>query len=136
MRIILFLFLIVSLLACTNYTAIPKDVIAKEKMETILWQLIQIDQYTNSLVVKDSTQNKALARMERYQKVFDLNKISEPEFKKSYKFYLSHPDIIKTVFDTITARASRSRGEVYKAMPGATTATPAKPATPIKPVVK
>ncbi len=133
MRIILYLFLMISMLACTNYNAIPKDIIAKDKMETILWQLIQIDQYTNSLVIKDSTQNKALARMERYQKVFDLNKISEPEFKKSYKFYLSHPDIIKVVFDTITARGSRSRGEAYNTMPGA---THAKAPVPIKPVAQ
>src|SRR5690606_39128821 len=49
-----------------------------------------------------------------YQKVFQLHGISHEEFLKSYDFYLGRPDILKVMFDSISAQAERSRGQLYK----------------------
>ncbi|MEO5683846.1 MAG: DUF4296 domain-containing protein [Chitinophagaceae bacterium] len=117
MRRFSFLLLITALLASCGSSKVPADIIPVHKMETILWQLMQSDEYVNTLLVKDSTKKSSTERMKIYQQVFDFNKTSMGEFKKSYHFYMTHPDITKVIFDSITARASRERIELYKPKP-------------------
>jgi Domain of unknown function (DUF4296) len=83
-------------------------------MEIIIWQLMQTDEYVTTLLAKDSSKKSSIERMTRYQAVFELNKTSMVEFKKSYQFYMEHPEITKVMFDSITARAGRQRSELYK----------------------
>jgi Domain of unknown function (DUF4296) len=113
MRIVLFLFLTFSLLCCAN-NGTPADIISREKMETILWQLMQSDEFVSTTVMKDSTKNINTERIKIYQQVFDLNKTSKAAFKKSYQYYLGHPDIAKLMFDSIAARAGRQREDAYR----------------------
>jgi hypothetical protein len=131
-------------LACTDYDKIPEDILPRERMETIVWQLMEADQYTNMLIIKDSTQKTNLqARLKLYQKIFDLNKITENDFKKSYMFYMGRPDLNKRLFDSITAKAGRQRGEAAKITtnaPGTLAPVPGVTVpgqvTPPKPAVK
>jgi uncharacterized protein YcfL len=104
-------FLVVS---CGSRGRVPADIIPSAAMETIIWQLMQADEYVNTVVAKDTTKKSSTERMIRYQQVFELNKTSEAEFKKSYRFYMAHPDITKVVFDSIIAKAGRQRVELYK----------------------
>ncbi|MGN6418818.1 MAG: DUF4296 domain-containing protein, partial [Pseudobacter sp.] len=52
-----------------------------------------------------------------YDQVFQVHKITREEFVKSYKFYLSRPDISKVMFDSIASRANRKREEQYNKPP-------------------
>ena len=113
MRVLCFLFLAVALVACSNSSAVPDDIIPGKKMEIILWQLIQSDEYVNKLLAKDSLKKNSTERVKIYQQVFDLNGNTMSEFKKSYQFYMAHPDITKVMFDSIYARAERQRTETY-----------------------
>jgi len=109
MRIIVFLLLIVILSACSQTNEIPSDVIPKEKMETILWQLMQSDEFVTYVILKDSSKNIDRERIKLYHEVLELNKVNKEEFKKSYQFYLGHPDISKPMFDSLSVRANRQR---------------------------
>ena len=100
--------------SCGNSNRMPEGILPSQKMETIVWQLMQSDEYVNTLLAKDSTKKSNTERMKRYSQVFELNKTSMAEFKKSYQFYMLHPDITKVVFDSIIARAGRQRSELYK----------------------
>lgn len=113
MRLLFFLLLAISLVACSNSSAVPAGIIPGKKMEIILWQLIQSDEYVNRLLVKDSLKRNSTERMKIYQQVFDLNATTMSEFKKSYQFYMSHPDITKVMFDSIYARAGRQRSDMF-----------------------
>lgn len=106
--------LIISIISCTGSVTIPPDVIPKKNMETIIWQLIQSDEYVTSVITKDSAKNGSTERIRLYQEVFALNKVSKEEFKKSYQFYLGHPDIAKVMFDSIATRATRQKADAYK----------------------
>lgn len=118
MRLLLFLLLAVFFLgSCGSRARVPAGILPAASMETIVWQLMQADEYVNTLVAKDSTKKSSTERMLRYQQVFELNKTSEAEFKKSYQFYMAHPDITKLVFDSIIAKAGRQRNELYKPRP-------------------
>jgi len=114
MRLLILLLLITVLFASCGSGGIPPDIIPGDKMETIMWQLMQSDEYVNAVVAKDPSKKSSTERMKIYQQVFDLNKTSMREFKKSYQFYMEHPDITKILFDSITAKAGRERIELYK----------------------
>lgn len=114
MRVLSLGVIIVFITSCTNSNSIPAGIIPKQKMEIILSQLMQSDEYANTLIIKDSTKKISTEKMRIYQQVFDLNKVSLKEFKESYQFYMAHPDITKVIFDSISARASRERASLYK----------------------
>jgi Domain of unknown function (DUF4296) len=117
MRALFFVLLTASLVACTNSGKVPADIIPSHKMETILWQLMQSDEYVNTQLAKDSLKKGSTEKMKIYQQVFDLNGISMDEFKKSYSYYMSHPDITKVIFDSIAAKAGRQRSVIYNPKP-------------------
>lgn len=110
-------FLLTTLLLASCGNKIPGDIISSERMTTIIWQLMESDEYVNIIVAKDSTKKSSTERMKIYQQVFELNKITSDEFKKSYTFYMEHPDMGKLIFDSITARAGRERIDVMRTKP-------------------
>ncbi|MEP6748830.1 MAG: DUF4296 domain-containing protein [Bacteroidota bacterium] len=126
MRTLFFMVLAAMLVACSNSNRVPADIIPGKKMEVILWQLMQSDEYVNKELAKDSLKKASVEKMKIYEQVFDLNKTSLVEFKKSYQFYMAHPDISKIMFDSIAARAVRQRTDMYKP----------KPIVPVKPSPK
>ena len=101
--------------ACADHTKIPKNIIQKDKMQKVLWDMIQADRFATNFLPKrgDSTFNTTEV-LKVYQKVFDVHGITRDEFLKSYTFYLNHPDITKVLYDSISAQAERRRDEVYK----------------------
>ena len=122
MRLIILLLVLTGLFAACSSNAVPADIIPREKMGTIIWQLMQSDEYVNNVLAKDSAKKSSTERMKIYQEVFDLNKTSLEAFKKSYQFYMAHPDITKLIFDSVTAKATRQRNEFYKSAPADTAA--------------
>jgi hypothetical protein len=114
MRVIAFLLIIFSLHGCTQTNEIPDDVIPKSKMKTVLWQLMQSDEFVTYVILKDTGKNIEKERIKLYHQVLELNKVSKDEFKKSYQYYLSHPEISKVMFDSLSARASRERDAASK----------------------
>jgi hypothetical protein len=102
------------LFSCSDNNKTPSGILTRKKMETVLWQMIAADEYINDAVVRDSGWNKTSRRLELYEKVFSLNKISKSEFEKSYRFYLGHPDAGKLLFDSIAAQSGRRRQGIYQ----------------------
>ncbi len=124
MRILVFVLVVSMIAACANNDAIPAGIIPKQKMETIVWQLIQSDEYGNILGNRDSLKKTSAEKMTIYQQVFDLNSISLVDFKKSYLFYMEHPNISKLMFDSISARANRQHMEIYNVKKDSVKAVP------------
>lgn len=107
-----FLFFVIG---CTNKNKIPSDVLPREEMEKVLWDMIQADRFSTQFLLKDSaTKNVKLETFKMYEKVFQLHKISRDEFVRSYKYYLQRPDITKVMFDSLALRSNRQRDTLYK----------------------
>lgn len=100
--------------SCSDNQKVPKDIIQKDRMQAIMWDMIQADRYTNEFLpkIKDSLYDKTDV-LKVYQNVFNIHGITKDEFLKSYKFYLDHPDIAKVMFDSIASQAERRRAEIY-----------------------
>ncbi len=128
MKYIFFLMVPCFLFSCSGSDGVPSGIIAKPKMETILWQLMQVDEFTASTFTpRDSTHNLTTERISRYRQVFRLNQVSKDEFEKSYKFYMGHPDITRVLFDSINAKANRLRDEASHPQPVTTPPNIIKP---------
>lgn len=115
MKWLLAIAILFSVAACTDSQKIPEDILGKQKMESLLWDMVQADRYVNFYInnSKDSTLDKKKEAAIFYDRVFQMHGISREEFIKSYKFYLSRPDITKVLFDSIASRADKRRAEVY-----------------------
>jgi hypothetical protein len=116
-KFIFFLFFL-PIIGCVNKDSVPSDIIGKDSMKLILWDMIQADQYSKQYLAKDSAKiNVHLETMKLYQQVFDIHHTNKDEFKKSYQFYLSKPNLSSEVFDSLAAYANRQRTEIYKPKP-------------------
>jgi hypothetical protein len=121
--------LFIGCVACSNNREqLRLGIIPKAKMETILWQLIQTDEFfLNYVISRDSSKNTLQERTKLYQQVFLLNKTDKDAFKKSYEYYMEHPELSKVMFDSLTARGNRMRDQVYAEKYHSFTDTSSKP---------
>jgi hypothetical protein len=118
MRTAVFLSLFLFFTACTNPERVPADVISKDSMQNILWDIFQADQFSTQYLVRDSAKlNVKTETMKLYEEVFRIHHISRAEFEKSYRFYLEHPNIASVMFDSLSAMAIRLRTQAYSRPP-------------------
>lgn len=99
--------------ACRNT---PSGLIPRDQMAEVLWDMVQADQFATQYILRDSAKLKKIKpeTFELYQKVFRLHHISKDQFVDSYNYYLDHPDVMKTIVDSLNASASRRRQEMFK----------------------
>lgn len=127
MRIIAGLLAILLAVGCSNKDKVPSDFIPRDKMEKILWDMVQADQYAAIYLTKDSARvNVKTETLKLYEEVFRLHQVSREEFRKSFTYYQQHPELTRNVFDSILAQGNRQRTESYS-RPSLT--TPKPPAT-------
>jgi hypothetical protein len=115
MKYLLIFFAVAVFSACTESRSIPPDVYSPDKMERILWDMLLADRFAAVILVKDSA--KIDVRQETfkvYEKVFSIHKTSQEEFARSFRYYLSRPDLTSVMFDSIYVRAGRGRIETYQ----------------------
>jgi hypothetical protein len=97
-------------ICCTNKNRLPSGILNPEEMQGVLSDMIQADQYSSLYLRKDSARVDVKLETEKlYGDVFRIHHITPQQFRESYHFYLSRPDITKVVFDTLVNRANRSR---------------------------
>ena len=116
MRLFIFTACVILLAGCASDSDnIPKDIIAKDKMGKIFWDMIQADQFSTQYLTKDTAKSKTkLETMKLYEEIFRIHHITRDEFKKSFQFYVAHPDITKSMFDSLSALANRQRVEMFR----------------------
>lgn len=84
-------------------------------MEGVLWDILQAERFSTLFLIKDSASlNVELEKLKLYDQVFALHKVSKDDFIKSYKYYLSRPDMAKVIFDSIAAKAERKKNDRFK----------------------
>ncbi|MCW3079406.1 DUF4296 domain-containing protein [Segetibacter sp.] len=110
MRKITIISFLIIFFGCTS-SPVPKEILRPEKMQKIVYDLIRIDEFVNSFVVKDSTVDVKKKRSTLYEQVFKVNKTSRKEFYSSYKYYQQHPDLQKGLFDSLYAEVDRKKIE-------------------------
>jgi hypothetical protein len=108
MRTLLIGALLLLAVACNKDNKVPKGVLPKEKMESVLWDLMRADEIVNLQYTKDTSINRFDSSTRLYQQVFQLHRTDQATFKKSFKYYQSRPDLLKPVFDSLQKRGYTS----------------------------
>ncbi len=108
--------------ACSDKKKVPSDVLGRDEMEAVMWDMIQADRYATTYFHSDSIKRRDIKTetLKLYDQIFQIHDISQEEFVKSYKFYLSRPDISKAMFDSIYTKANRRREEENAGTPART----------------
>ena len=103
------------------------------QMKVVMWDMFNADNWYFQTSLNDSTAQKNKKNVVLYQQVFQQDGTTKEQFYKSYKYYQSHPDEMKTLLDSTEAYGTRARGETEVKKP-----TPLqKVVAPfIKPVIK
>jgi len=85
----------------------PSGIIKPKKMQEVLWDVLRADALSQQLVKSDSAKSLADESVKLTKKVFLIHNISEEQFEKSYTYYTNHPDIMRTMLDSINAQQIR-----------------------------
>jgi hypothetical protein len=103
------LILFTGIMACKKKDKIPGDILPPDKMQWVLWDIIRADEFQKTYVFPfDSSLDKKTEQEKIYQQVFDIHKISEEKFEKSFSFYRAHPDLLKKMLDSLNLAVSGS----------------------------
>ena len=120
---------------CSDKNSLPGDILSQDKMEQVIWDMAQADQYVALYVAKDSAHiDRKAETMRLYAEVFRLHDVTADEFRKSYRYYLGHPELNQLLFDSVIVRGVRARTELYD-RPGFPYHAPTPPANLARPGV-
>ena len=109
------LFILISFLSCSDKPSAPADLINRDKMGKILWDMVQADRFSTVYILKDSAKKDVkMETFKLYDQVFQIHKVTKEQFVKSYKYYISRPDVGKEIFDSVVVRANRARVDTNK----------------------
>jgi hypothetical protein len=102
--------IILSLLfSCSSRDKKKPVILTQQKMEKIIWDIMQVDEFANSYISRDSLKDLNKERLQLYLKVFQLHKVSKDDFNASMKYYSSKPDLMKVIFDSLSSKGELQR---------------------------
>ena len=109
MRILIFIAAWIWGLASCSNRQVPDDVLEPEKMEAVVWDMIQTGEFLNGFVLfRDTFYNNVQESRRWYDKVYELHQISQEDFIRSYEYYKNHPKLMKRVFDSLAVYEDKS----------------------------
>ena len=114
LRLYASLFLIAAAFACSRSREVPSDLIQKERMGRILYDIGLAEGAVETEYYRDSSRNKDSLLRAQLDKVMAVHGASREDFQKSYEFYKRNPQIFKEVVDTLQARAQRNQQRMFQ----------------------
>ncbi|MFM7646290.1 MAG: DUF4296 domain-containing protein [Sphingomonadales bacterium] len=102
------LLLLLGVIACQADKKVPSDILPPDRMQEVLWDMMRADQFVVSFMLsKDSTLRKNQERIKWYNRVLAIHEISEKEFKESFHYYQTRPDLMATIMDSIARKEEK-----------------------------
>jgi len=114
MKYLIFIIGFFFIVGCNDKTGTPSGVLGKEKMQSVMWDIIRAEVFTEQFMKKDSSKNIAIENLKLQNAIFSIHKVTRSQYFRSYDYYISHTDLIRLVLDSMSAKAERDRFELYK----------------------
>jgi hypothetical protein len=115
--ITIILLLSVFFISCKNKNSLPAGILDREKMQTVLWDVIRAQSFTENFIKKDSTKNLILENAKLQQEIFAINHVTKDEFYTSYDYYGKHTELMATLLDSLEASTNREAAISNNKMP-------------------
>lgn len=114
MKGLLITILFFCMISCSNRDTNIKGILSQEKMQAVMWDIIGADVFTEQYIKKDSLKNSAIENMQLQNKIFALHKVSRDDYYRSYDYYITHTNKMKTMLDSMAAKAERNRSKIME----------------------
>lgn len=101
------LVLLVSFFSCSEKEQ-KKDILPENEMRDIMWDMMRADQYVGAFLPKDSTHNKKDQSIALYEEIFHIHRVTREQFKSSFDYYSSRPDLFRPIIDSLAKRRIES----------------------------
>jgi hypothetical protein len=101
------LLLLISFFSCSEKDQ-KKDILPEKEMREVMWDMMRADQYVAAFLLKDSTHTKRDESIRLYEEIFYIHKITREEFKASFDYYTSRPDLFRPIIDSLAKRKIQS----------------------------
>lgn len=101
------LLLITSFISCSENQQ-KKNILPENEMREVMWDMVRADQYVAAFSSKDSTHSKKDQSIALYEEIFRIHKITREEFKASFDYYSSRPDLFRPIVDSLAKRRIES----------------------------
>lgn len=122
-----FLFLLLLCMACQQKPSRPDNVLAPEKMEPLLWELLQADQFVSSFVTgRDTSRSAHATGPQLYQAILKKYGVTDTVFKTSLAYYKAHPKEFLPMLDSLSQKPDLAPTAIVDSV----AATPSKPGPP------
>lgn len=113
MKVYISFIMAVLLFSCSGGDDIPDNVMKPDKMEQVLWDAFLAEAAAQQISGKDSTVVLSDKIKELTGIAFEINKVTDSEFFRSYNWYIKHPGIFGALLDSLYDRKS-AREETVK----------------------
>ncbi|MBP6686248.1 MAG: DUF4296 domain-containing protein [Lacibacter sp.] len=107
MKVFLFGISVVFFFACSNSKKTPEYVLAPEKFQKVLTDVMLVDALTTERLFRDTALKLKDENAAYFLKIFEMHGVTKNEFMRSYNFYLSRPDLLRVIADSISAVLNR-----------------------------
>ena len=94
---------IISFFSCSEQEQ-KKDILPEKEMREVMWDMMRADQYVAAFLSKDSTHSKKDESTRLYDEIFQIHKITREQFKTSFNYYSSQPDLFRPIIDSLAKR--------------------------------
>jgi hypothetical protein len=101
---LLYPFLLLVLFSCGRKDQLPANVLPREKMQPVLWDVLRAEELVNFYIPRDSSWNTLAKRAALYQDIFHIHKVTKDQFVNSIRFYQSRPDLFKIILDSLAKK--------------------------------
>ena len=102
--------------SCVQKTKVPENILPPDRMDKLLTDMILAEEFFTQKQ-SDSAFRDSLTRFNLYRSVLEANKTNKEDFKKSFIYYESHPDLLKTVLDSMHSRVNKTTDTAIKIPP-------------------
>ena len=106
--------LLLFLISCGDKQVPEGKILSSDKMQSVMWDILQAEAYTDLYLKKDSSKNIYLQNAGLQKKIFLLHKISKEDFYKSYDYYSNHSTDMRILLDSISVKAERNRSKMME----------------------
>lgn len=107
MRQILLLLCVIGMAACSETKKTPANVLEPDKFQKVLTDVMLADALSTERSFKDTSLKIKDANAAYFLKVFEIHGTTKNEFMRSYNFYLSRPDLLRVISDSVSAVLNR-----------------------------
>ncbi len=97
----------ISILFYSCKYSMPSGIIEQNKMQEILWDVLRADALSQQLINRDPAKSLPNESLKLTRQVFLIHNITEEQFEKSYSYYTHHPDMMRTMLDSLNAQKTR-----------------------------